>query len=266
MEKVDFMFKKFSNLYVHMNYTCPAESIVNKIIEYDMKSAGFSVCKKYKLVSDNKIKLLEELPKKERSIYIGKMQIEDALLKRKLPQCVIIEKCNFFRFNKIQDENILSIKNDAIFIIGIKCKNTTFGDVKFIEKNVYSSYHNINGIEFFYRNKEDMLDVKGINDKIVDEHEEGMITFLKKCFKLVEYGKIKELKKYLISFSNDYKSRALPSIYYKEFNSKNQYNFINDEVILYMDKLPKKVLTEVNISYNYLFYVVPLLNRYLFQQ
>lgn len=247
-----------------MNYTSPAESIINKIVEYDIKSAGFSVSKKYKLISKNKIQLLEKLPNKNRSIEIGKLQLSDSNLRDKLPKYVIVEKVNFFRFNKIQDENVLSIKNDAVFIIGIKCKHTKFGIIEFVEKNRYSSYHKINGIEFFYRNREDKLDVKGINDEVVKLHEEGMVKFLKKCFKLIEYDRISDLKKYLIEFSNDYKSRKLPSIYYREFNSRNQYMFLNDDIALYIESIPKKQLKDINISFNYLFYVIPLLNRYLF--
>lgn len=247
-----------------MNYTCPAETIVNRITEYDMKSAGYNVAKKYHLLNENKIELLEKMGKKDRSIFIGKVQREDERLRKMLPKYVELERCNFFRANKVQDEHVLSIKNDAIFVVGIKCRKKKFGNVEFVEKNIYSSYHNINGIEFYYRNKEDKLDIKGINEEVISEHEKGILKFLRKCFMLIEYDRIDDLKSYLIEFSMLYKSRKLPPIYYKEFNYKNQYNFTDKDIILYLDIMPEEELRQVNINFNYLFYVMPLLNRYLF--
>lgn len=261
---MEVFFTKFSNLYHHINYTCPANSIVNRIIEYDIKGAGYNISKKYRLIDDKKIELLKEMKSRDRDIYIGKMQITDERLRKKLPEYMRLERMNFFRLNHIQDEHVLSIKNDAIFIVGIKCKRVEFENIRFVEKNIYSSYHNINGIELFYRNREDKLDIKGINDKIVEEHEEGMVKFLKECFQLIEMGKMAQLKKHLIKFSNKYKSRKLPPIYYKEFNHTNQYSFNSDDITLYVEDLPKDMIDDLNITYNYLFFILPLLNRYLF--
>ena len=62
---------------------------------------------------------------------------------------------------------ILSIKNDAVFIINKKLINIEFGLIKFVEKNIYTSFYKINGIEYYYYysnfTKEEYLDIKGIS-------------------------------------------------------------------------------------------------------
>ena len=59
-----------------INSSRPFE-INSMIVEWDIKRAGINLIKENKLLSEDKIKELEKMPKKDADILIGKMQIKD---------------------------------------------------------------------------------------------------------------------------------------------------------------------------------------------
>ena len=106
-----------SELYKRHNYTDKYNELLigNEIYEYDIKSAGFNLIKRNKLIDDYKIKRLESLPKKVRQIQIGLMTRADKKLKDDLNNAFIDIRREFFEANRLEDDHILSIKKDAIF-------------------------------------------------------------------------------------------------------------------------------------------------------
>lgn len=258
---------KFSSLYRKTNYLTPMDSVINTVYEYDMKAAGFSVIKEYGLISKSKIDKIDLLDKKERNETIGKLKINNPELVKNEKKGVLTARESFFRANRIKDEDVLSIKNDAIFIIGRKARVTEFGEhIEFILKNSYTSYYNINGIEFYYNKREDKLDIKNLSKNIDPVHFSGICEFLKKVFKYIEFDRFDELKKYLIDFSILYKSRKLPKSYYKEFNHDSMYRYKESagDYFLLLDDIDDTFIEDLNISYNYMFIILPLLQRYLY--
>jgi len=260
---------KHSLLYEKLNYLTPLDSVINKIYEYDMKSAGFSVIKKYKLLSKSVIADLEKMNKKSQREMIGILQINNKKLKKDIPKHIKQIRKLFFEMNNIQEHEVLSIKNDAIFIIGRKLRYTKFDGVDFVIKNTYDIYHQIENFECYYNKREERLDIKGINDSTVEDHMKGICTFIMDCFDYIILGRYDSLRKYLKQFAQDYKSRKLPLIYYKEFNHINKYRIQSElqdedrEYVLISPHYDSSVKADLNIAFNYLYFVLPMINQYL---
>ncbi len=258
---------KFSLLYRKTNYLTPITSVINSVYEYDIKSAGLSAIKEYKLLGEDVIDKLDLMSKSERNETIGKLKIKNRDLVKNEKRGILTAREEFFKQNHIKDEDVLSIKNDAIFIIGRKIRITDFGKhIRFILKNSYTSYHNISDIEFYYNKREDILDIKGLAKTIDPSHEKGLKEFLKTVFRYIEYDRLEELKKYLIEYSIKYKSRKLNKEAYKEFNHESKYRYIHnvDGYFLLLDDIDDSFMDELDITYNYMFIILPILQKYLY--
>lgn len=191
----------------------------SEIIEYDLKDAGFNLIKQYHLLSDEKINELSRLDKgKERHIAIGKLQRDDKELSKALTEKFTEIRTIFIGANKLTDNDIISVKKDAIFTIG-ECNKLKFGSLIFAQKNVYTSYirfPNINNLEIYY--SEDKIDIKGMSDSSINRHRLYMLEFIKTCINFIESKNIRA-RKYIMQFIDDYKFHNLDDEYYLEFNN-----------------------------------------------
>lgn len=232
-----------------------------EIVEYDIKSAGFNILKKYKLVSNDKIEFLEGLNKKDRQYQIGLYQRNDKTLAKKLNQGFTECRKDFFEANKIKDSEVLSIKKDAIFMTR-RCNKTEFGNINFIEKNCYTSYYHLAGNELYFNVNQ--LDIKGIDDELLVKHKDYMISFLSNLFNSIETSSREYTIKGLKSFSDYYKNKALELGYYRELNRQSLYRMKRDkDYHLFGDTVGLTdvgSLKNIDISYNYINYIVPLIS------
>lgn len=189
------------------------------IQEMDLRDAGFSLIKQFKLLPDEKIQELEGIEKGiKRHIAIGKLQRDDKAFSRALSSRFAEVRHLFIDLNKLNDSDILAVKKDAIFTLK-KCEKLKFGLVEFVPKHTYTSYirfPNIQNIELFY-NPGDDIEVKGMSDGVVNRHRIYMLHFIREYIKLMEV-KDPSVKRRLISFIADYKSGELDETFYLEFN------------------------------------------------
>jgi hypothetical protein len=248
-----------STLYTRHNYlNKDIEYIIsNEIIEYDIQSAGFNIMKKYKLLDEQKIRFLETLGKKQRQIQIGLYQREDRSLVKQLNEKFVEVRKWFFENNDIKDEDILSIKKDAIMTTK-RCFVTEFDNITFAEKNIYTSYYYLNNYEFYYNR--DSIDVKGIGDDLLELHREYMLDFLFNFFRMNEISKRKSVIDLLKDFAYYYKNKELNIDYYRELNTQSLFK-IHER--LFGEKIGLKYTKDkdsLDISYNYMNYVVPLIS------
>lgn len=206
--------------------------IGNEIIEYDLRDAGFSLIKQYHLLSDQKIDELDRLGKGiERHIAIGKLQGEDKDFSKRLLDKFAEIRTIFISANNLTDNDIISVKKDAIFTIG-QCQRVNFGNLTFSQKNTYSSYirfQSANNLEIYYSN--DTIDIKGMGEHAINRHRLYMIEFLKKIFSMLESNN-PGVKRYINKFIMEYKLHQLDEEYYIEFNNLSRdvnplYNFKN---------------------------------------
>lgn len=230
--------------------------ISNEIIEYDMKSAGFNIIKKFKLLDDKRIAHLESLPNKRRHITIGLYQQNNKDFAKELSDKFVEMRRLFFEANELEDDDILSIKKDAI-ITTKRCYNTIFDNVEFVEKHMYTSYYYLSKFELYVGPTG--IDMKGISDEKLKYHEDYMLDFLFRFFKLVETGSRKQIVSNLVQFANYYKKKELEIGYYRELNKdslfKLEKNFIGDLIgVHHVD-----TIDNIDISFNYMKFIVPLI-------
>ena len=156
-----------------------------EIIEYDMKEAGFSLIQEYELLPQMVIEDLKKVPKDQRKIEIGNLQRKSDKLKNDLKTSFALARERFFDLNNIDNEDIISIKKDAIFTTK-KCSVQEIGNfIVFRPKNVYTSYiHLYTHMEFYYNPT--TLDIKGIGDEKLEYHKDYMMKFLKTFFHKME--------------------------------------------------------------------------------
>ncbi len=217
-----------------------------EIIEYDMQDAGFSLIKQFKLLPEDKIRELSFIPKGiERHVAIGKIQRDDRIFSEALTAKFAEVRKVFITTNDIKDDDIISVKKDAIFTIGQR-ERLKFGAVQFAPKNYYSSYirfSSINDLELYYSS--DKIDFKGIGKHAVNRHRLYMIDFLRKLIPVIEQ-RDQRAKRYLKKFIDIYKQHGLDEEYYIEFNnlSKDINKLFNYRNLLI--PLVQIVMKEVN--------------------
>ncbi len=178
-------------LYERHNYTNKNIDFIisTEIIEYDMVSAGLNICKEFKLIPEDAIRELEELPKKLRVIRLGLYQKTHKELVKQINEGFKEARKRFFEANNITNDDVISIKKDAIFVTK-RCKVKQFGYLKFEEKNVYTSYYRLDDKEFYFNNKKG-IDIKGISDDLLSYHSDYMLKFLHRFFYMNETARTK---------------------------------------------------------------------------
>lgn len=203
-----------------------------EIIEYDIQDAGFSLIKQYHLLPDEKIKELSMMEKgSERHRAIGMLQRDDKVLSKALSDKFAEVRMIFIASNNLTDNDILSVKKDAIYTIG-QCQKLKFGVIRFVPKNRYTSYirfPNIQNLEIYY--SPEAMDVKGIGESGINRHRLYMMEFLRTVISMIEDSNGR-VKRYLMKFINEYKSNELEDVFYLEFNNASRtlnplFNFQN---------------------------------------
>jgi len=228
-----------------------------KIYEFDIRNAGLSIIKEFNLLPIEEILHIESLSKFESNIYVGKLRYNKEFsnnLSKYLRQTV----SDFITINNILEEDILSIKNDAVFITSNTnpIKQQTINNIFFKLENIFTSYYNLNNIEFYYKSDKNILISKGINESIFEDiNTKYFVDWLKLIFRLMESSNKKALLKELKDFQYKYLNRLLPIQYYCEFKNDNWYRYSDYSV----NNLEEDVKNKINIEYNYISYILCLI-------
>lgn len=245
--------------------------IAKTINEYDIRSAGYNLIKYFKLLPNSTIEYLSGLSKTDRHIQIGIFERNDRDFAQKLTKSFADIRKIFFIENDLDDDNIISIKKDAIFTIGRECEKTKFGNIEFIKKNKYTSFHKFDNIEMYYKSSKNVLHIKGIRDELLYQHEKYFISFLKRAFKLIEYNDQKTFILFIKKFVMDYKRRHLDIGYYRELSPESLY-VINENIVgkskyfhAGIENVSDKMINDIDISYNYKKYILSIIQRFYFK-
>ena len=178
----------------------------DEIIEYDMKEAGFSLTKEYKLLDEDLIKKLSKYKKERRTIELGLIQRNNEEYRNSLKQAFAEARSKFFIANNIDITDLISIKKDAIFTKKL-CRHNEFGRyIIFRPKNYYTSYIQLgNRLECYYNPNK--LDIKGIGEDNTKLHEEYMIKFIKSFIRKMETEKPEVVIDFTKRFITQYKRK-----------------------------------------------------------
>lgn len=239
------------------------ELVNETIFEYDMKSAELSMIKQFDILDGETIRLLETLPKLDRNIKIGKIKKKNKNLVNDINEGYKYYRKLFIENNNLSDDDIISIKKDAIFTTKL-CKYTDFDLIKFDEKNKYTSYYyfpSISKIELYYNKNK--LDVKGIKDENIKFHRDYMCSFFSRYAYMNEMVSKTNLIKFINEFSYFYRTRQLDKNYYREFNATSKFRLYEqiggqDVAVDHVDDIN---VEEINILYNFFAYIQPLIER-----
>lgn len=261
------LHKSYSDLYKKTQYITPLQIIENRIVEYDIKSANISALEHSGKIDPDIIEKLRSVDKKTREVRVGKMIADNKNIGKIIKNGILFARMELFRTNHIITDEVVSIKNDAVFIAGKKLKHTDFGSFHFVRKNVYSFYMRLGrNFEFYYDGRNNQTDIKGVGTIYKEEdYQNGIMIFLNTVFRLRTRGQIQELRDYLIRFTNDYKSMKLPVQYYRELGGSNAYRSTytvgNMEYIFGIAGEKDKPI--INGIYNYKRYVLPMVQAFL---
>lgn len=238
-------------LYERTNYRNPDfEFIINKeIIEYDMRRAGLSLIKLFKLLPAQEIKYLDSLEKNECNIAIGNLQRNDKVFLRSLSQAFKDGRKLFFEANDLSENNILTIKKDAIFTTK-ECKNKEFEELLFVDKNRYTSYYLFDRYEYYYY--PEGVDVKGISDENVSKHADHFLLALYEFMNKMENAPRSSCVEYMKDFISLYKNLKLPIEFYREMNSDSKYRLSNKYAnkSIGVDQMDDKELIDIHYNFN----------------
>lgn len=259
----------YSDLFQNRTYLAPIEYCVDRITEYDIHHANTSVMRQYyTILSPDVLDKLDSLGD-QRNIEFGNLirkHPRGKEIAKKLSKGIIRAKGELFRANQIMDQDVLSIKNDAVFVIGRKLKYTKFGHIEFAAKNSYSAYLKLDNLEFYYSKSDDAIAVKGLSDEILNEpdHQNGMVSFLKNVFRFLISDNKVGLRRYLREFSYKYKSLELSYQYYRELNQDNCYRSKYDisGYSFNYTQVNDLYKPELVTTFNYKFYVLPIIQRF----
>lgn len=216
-----------NKLFEETKYTIPVKSIISSFIrEYDISKANINILFKYNVIDKDTYDTLYNMDRMTRQITVGNMQ-KDYNVTKVLQSGIKEAKRVFFESNNIDSSDILSIKNDAVFIINKIPKHTKFDNIEFVNKNIYTSYYNLNNMEFYYYydiiTNTEVLDVKGIGDYNIKLHENYIIEFLKVCFQSAQTDTIQSTLDLVTSFYNSYIQLALDVNYYRQLNAESMF-------------------------------------------
>lgn len=244
----------FEDLLKSQNYNSSYDLILNSFIyEYDISKANINALYSRGVISKAEYDNLYNADKFIREKTVGLMIRKDPNIYKEIQAGIMDAKYQLITQNNIDLEDIVCIKNDAVFVKNAKLDYTKFGLMEFKLKNTYTMFIKINRYEFYYYfnsyNQDELLDVKGISDSKLDLHRQYFMDFLLALFNTLQLEGIIPAVNMLKNFSIAYINRQLDIGYYRKFNSESNFD------LLYEGKLWSSItVSDVNmidIRYNY---------------
>lgn len=243
-------------LYNKTNYTLDIMYVSNLISEYDLKKANISALKYMGYLTDETYRNLSGVDKMEREIYIGKLERADCKVTELKKEGILTARRLLFESNNLQDNEILAIKNDAVFVIGSRPLVHDFGILSFAKKNVYTFFFRTTSrLEIFYGfdplTGSEKIDVKGINDEVLERHNGYMIDFIAQVLYLAQTSPIQEAIRYFNEFYQRFVELTMEPGFYREFNSSSVFRIKSSKQWTYgLESISREQLKYIDISCN----------------
>lgn len=243
-----------SLLYENMNYLSTYPFIINNYIrEYDLSAANINALYTNGYFDKSTYDLFKSYDKKKREVEIGLLIKRDSRVYEIISSGIINAKKLLFESNNIQDNEVLTIKNDAVFIISKELVNTVFGNYEFKCKNLYNTYLRILDLEIYYRdslNSDDIFfDIKGISDDKLYLHTAMVSLISEVCYRVQRYDKSDNIR-FIMNIYENFLHRRLPIEYYRNLDSFSKYTIINNIGIYSLDNISNDMINIINIDRN----------------
>ena len=219
-----------SSLWRNINYKTPVKYYINTYIrEYDLSKANINALLYQGRIDKSQYNIFYNMDKKQREITIGKMIAKDRTFYQDIQSGIKEAKRKLFLTNDIEDLDIVSIKNDAVFIVGKYLKETEFPPFTFIIKNEYNIFLQLQELEIYYSDSVDNngyninIDVKGIGDNNLLLHQNGMLDLICEVCRRLQRESIDETMSYVSMMYSKFINRELGKEYYRNFDSFSMY-------------------------------------------
>lgn len=221
---------ELDNLLKSQNYNSQYNFIMNSFIrEYDISKANINALYEKGILGKDEYIELYNSDKSIREKIIGLKIRDDINIYKEIQSSIINAKRNLIIANNIDLEDIVCIKNDAVFIRDHKIIHTKFGMMDFKLKNTYTIFLKTSKFEFYYYynsyNNEEKLDIKGINDNKLILHKDFFLDFLLSLFNTLQVEGIIQAINMIQNFNRLYIRKELPVEYYRQFDSESAYEF-----------------------------------------
>ena len=246
------------NLWSKVNYTSYMQCLIDTQIRvYDISKANISVLRQAEVISQDEYVHLFNADKLEREVYIGKLQGSRPEVSKILADGIINAKRLFIEANNIDNNDILEINNDAVYLIGNKPVPVQQVEplIYFKLAEQYTSFYKVRDIRYYYYaniiSRTEYLNPKGLGKARV-LHEAYMLDFLKVLFYTAQFQGTQEALKLLSSFYEQYTNKTLDIAYYRNLNPASRYNIKTfDQYASYQtDIVTSQNLKLIDISYN----------------
>lgn len=265
-----------SDLYQKTYYTNKyIEFLINTYIrEYDIRRAGPTALLIGGCIDQNKYNYLCSLDRMQRQIQTGLLIRDNPKFDEVRKGVISNARKLFIEGNNIQDSDILSIKNDAVYVIGKTANITSFYDdvLQFIPKNVYTSYYRYNRTEMYYFGEhaigQEKIDIKNISDDNLIKHREFMLDFLMYIFDLAQTSNVQDVIQNIQSMLDKYINLELSLGYYREFNSRSAFRVnVSEFTDYYADFIPEDFdlhLLDIGQNFDLLRYLYKIFSNLYF--
>lgn len=205
-----------------------------KIVEYDMRAASLQISDRFKLLPVSKIEELKRMTKDERVKEVGICQRDIPGYSEKLLQHIREVRRHFIETNKVEDDQIIALHNDALFINSLQPFKLIVDGIEFTEKTIWTSYIRFENIEMFYNNDTGQIEYKGVSSKTLPKHEIGMCKHILKVFNMIENNDERTLD-YITDYQTKYLKGQLNENCYIPFaNVSGQQTLENMKLLAFL--------------------------------
>lgn len=221
-----------TSLWRSVNYKTPIRYLINTYIrEYDLSKANINSLFYMGRITQEEHDAYLVMDKQEREKRIGLWIRNDRSVYKDIQSGIIEAKRRLVHLNGIEDIDVVSVKNDAMFIVGKELTQTDFPPFHFAVKNVYTIFLQLADLEVYYGDSVDPvtgsvntnIDIKGISDENLLLHQGGMLDLIcDACYRL-QREDTRDTMKWISEMYQAYVERRLPKEYYRSFDSSSGY-------------------------------------------
>ena len=244
-----------SDLYNQTNYSNGIDYFSGYIIEYDLSKANINALLSRGIINQELYNNLYNADKRYREVYVGNMIKQNNNIYKEIQAGIKDAKRMFFETNHIQNEEILSIRNDAVFILSERPMEQSFGNYYFAKKNVFTLFFKFySNKEFYYRfdqnTQKDIIEIKGISDEKLNDHKDHFLKFMADIAYSVQRSTIEETLNRYNEFYNSYLYKVLDYHFYREFSQINKYRVTVGNKSYLMYSCNQESVNLLDINYN----------------
>lgn len=232
-----------------VSYYNNSKFLYGNIIEYDIKAANINMLKKYNAIDNNYYHYLSNLPKKDREVIVGKLISSDNHYHDIISSGIKEAKIKLFQSNKLTEDDIVRIANDAVYTINKELQYIKFDLIEFKKKSNFTSALKLNNLFILFNSNTNDMDIIGINDINISLHANYILSIIAQIIILLERGSIKDALNFLSTFYESYINLELDMNFYRELNADSGFRYKNIP-FLFSQTPDCKDLKEVDIGYN----------------